>query len=58
MTTPEAARHHLAGNPAPCNPQVHDVGAGEVPDYVFALFHLFGYVLAPRLRDAPLNPGK
>ena len=43
----------LVGNPAQFNPLVHYVDTGGVSDHVFALFHLLGLILVPRLRDFP-----
>ena len=41
------------GNVAQFNPLLHYVDTGGVSDHVFALFHLLGLSLAPRLRDFP-----
>jgi TnpA family transposase len=43
----------LMGNAAQFNPLTHYVDTGGVSDHVFALFHLLGLKLAPRLRDFP-----
>ena len=43
----------LMGNAAQFNPLVHYTDTGGVSDHVFALFHLLGLRLAPRLRDFP-----
>ena len=43
----------LMGNVAQFNPLLHYVDTGGVSDHVFALFHLLGLSLAPRLRDFP-----
>ena len=43
----------LVGNAAQFNPLVHYVDTGGVSDHVFALFHLLGLFLVPRLRDFP-----
>ncbi len=43
----------LVGNAAQFNPLVHYVDTGGVSDHVFALFHLLGLMLVPRLRDFP-----
>lgn len=41
------------GNVAQFNPLLHYVDTGGVSEYVFALFHLLGLSLTPRLRDFP-----
>ena len=43
----------LMDNIARFNPLVHYVDTGGVSDHVFALFHLLGMQLAPRLKDFP-----
>ncbi len=43
----------LMGNAAQFNPLVHYTDTGGVSDHVFALFHLLGLRLVPRLRDFP-----
>ena len=43
----------LMGNAAQFNPLTHYVDTGGVSDHVFALFHLLGLKLAPRLRNFP-----
>jgi len=43
----------LMGNAAQFNPLTHYVDTGGVSDHVFAMFHLLGLKLAPRLRDLP-----
>ena len=43
----------LMGNAAQFDPLVHHVDTGGVSDHVFALFHLLGLSLAPRLRNFP-----
>lgn len=43
----------LVGNSMLLNPLIHYTDTGGVSDHVFALFHLLGMKLAPRLRDYP-----